>query len=187
MARRPLRAPIPSDVRENTLLTRPVAQAIYSSLAPRQSELYFSEAPVSIGIFYGSDPNRPTGRIVVSPETVTIQHTVDPFLAETGQLPKPRQVRWVVQGLAATDKVVIRPKPESPEHLFNYLGGSVFEIPAPDNSIASGLPFIPNFEPMATEKNVIVWKYDVEVWRGDKKLFDVDPEVHVEGEYNTGP
>ncbi|NJL28912.1 MAG: hypothetical protein HC897_13990 [Thermoanaerobaculia bacterium] len=188
MKRPALKAPIPRDVQESTPLTRSVAQGIYSSLDPRHSELYFAEALVFVEISY--DPRRPTGKIIVNPERVTIKHTTDPFAADSAapaQEQKPRQVRWVIRGLAETDKVVIRPKPEAPEHLFNFLGGSVLEVPAPDNSITSGLPFIPHFEAMATEKNLIVWRYGVEVWRGDKKLFEKDPEIHVEGEYNTTP
>lgn len=187
MPHTPLHSPIPSDVKDATLLSRSVAQGIYSSLDPRRSEIYFTEALVTIEIYYGSDPRRPTGRIVVNPEQVTIKHTVDPFAAEPGKTQEPRHVRWVVRGLAETDKVVIRPKTESPEHLFNYLGGSLFEIPFPHNSVASGLPFIPHFESMATavskDKIRIVWRYSIEVWRAGKKIFEVDPEIHIQGDY----
>ena len=183
-----LRPPLPHDVYDGTQLTRSVAQGIFSSLEIQESGIFFEEALVYIDIDYRPG-RRPPGRIRVSPEKVKISHAVDPFKiaseqqAEAARPSRARQVRWVVRGLAETDRVVIRPKEGSAPELFNFLGGSAFEIPAPHNSIASGLPFIPHFEALSRGEDRIVWRYNVEVWREERRLFWVDPEIHIEGDY----
>jgi len=183
-------SPLPRDVEDQTLLTRSVAQGIYSSLEPRRSEIYFEEAKVDVIVRYDDDSSRPGGKIGVRPDLVCIAHSADPFVIafDEERQPKARHVRWVVHGLAESDRLVIRPKEDSPEFLFNYLGGSALEIRPPHNSITSGLPFIPHFETLPkTEyegKTYAVWQYNVEVWRGRKKIIEVDPEIYLEGDYN---
>ena len=125
---------------------------------------------------------------------------VEPFIATIftpGEGDKPRQVRWVVEGLEPGDLLFIRPTKGSSKRLFRPETEGVFAVPgAASPAVESGRPVQPRFEPrrdFRTQERIlaarphapnpdgeaIAWRYEIEVERRGERLY-CDPEVMVE-------